>query len=178
MRELKIEEARLLLSKFVKFQGDSIRVFIKNFFFDSSVFRLQKNRIFFCSFILAVRALNFFKKKIGSIGTCIGRFTHSKKFQFLVPSLSLVIKNEKYLFAVTNSNGEKNFINGKHLKKDDVLRISKNLFRYDGIVVIGKNKFPIGFGEILKSTKIISTTKKKHLIITNHADIGKYTRLV
>jgi 60S ribosome subunit biogenesis protein NIP7 len=178
MRELKIEEARFLISKFIKFKGNKIFEFIKSIYFNFSLFRLQKNRIFFCASLLYYRAINFYKKNLGSIGSCIGRFTHSRKFYFLIPALNLLIKNQKFFSIFTNSMGEKQFIFGNNLKKEKILKLSKNIFESDGVILIGMNSLPIGFGESLKSTILLPKVKNCSLLVINHSDIGRYIRIL
>jgi len=107
---------------------------------------------------------------------CIGRFTRSKKFRFVIPFMNLLLKNKKILSAIISSTGEKAFIHGKHLEKICMLKISKNLIKNDCILLLNKNNIPLGFGEFLKSASTISKCDKKDTIIINLGDTGLYIR--
>jgi 60S ribosome subunit biogenesis protein NIP7 len=87
-----------------------------------------------------------------------------------------VIKNERFFSAFTNYIGEKGFIFGSNLKKETILKISKNAIENDGIILIGVNNLPIGFGELIQSSICISRIKNRSLLIINQGDIGRYIR--
>lgn len=178
MRELKIEEARFLLTRLVKYKGKKLINFLKVNFISFLVFKVQKNRIFFSSLFLYSRIFNFAKKRIGSFGICIGRFSHSRKLKFLIPFLNLLLKNKGVFSAVLNGEGEKSFLFGKHVEKKNVSKISKNIFKNDGIVLFSKNKIPIGFGETLKSIVFIAKFDSKMILFINQGDTGLYVRSI
>mmetsp|Transcript_27925 Transcript_27925/g.68116 ORF Transcript_27925/g.68116 Transcript_27925/m.68116 type:complete len:179 (-) Transcript_27925:2373-2909(-) len=176
MRELKFEEGRLFLSKLIKFQGQKILNFLKANLGFFKVFRLQKKRIFFCSFSLYVRATNFSKKKTGSLGICIGRFTKIKKFKFLISFVNLLLKNKNLLSVIINEHGEKVFLQGEHLSKENLIKISKKFSKNNCFLILNKKNIPLGFGESIKNSLFIEKTKKKDILIINQGDTGLYIR--
>jgi 60S ribosome subunit biogenesis protein NIP7 len=178
MRVLKLDEARIILSKIIKFQGNFFKNFIKKQIEEFQLFRILKNRVFIASIILASRANSFGKKKIGSIGTCIGRFDKSEKFYFLIPALNFLTRSPKFNSIFINEAGEKCFTYGKHLKKNCLLKLTKDLNYNDGVIVLGKNEIPLGFGEIIKNSSEISRISDKETLIINQGDIGKYIRII
>nr|UXY87318.1 ribosome biogenesis protein [Cryptomonas sp.] len=177
MRALKIDEARIVLVKIIKFQGGFLTFFLKKYMKDAYVFRLQKKRIFFSTIIIISRAVTFSKKKIGSFGTCIGRFDKSNKFYFLISALNFFLKWTKFNSAFINDIGEKAFVFGKHLKKENLQQITRNIFSNEGVVIIAKNGCPLGFGEILKNSSELARISDKETVIINQADIGRYIRI-
>jgi len=178
MRELKTEEARILLSKLVKFKGKKLVNFLKINFFSFLVFKIQKKRIFFSSLSLYSRIFNFSKKRIGSFGICVGRFSHSKKLKFLIPLLNMLLKYKGLFSAFLKTEGEKSFLFGKHVEKKNVSKLSKNVFKNDGIVLFNKNKIAIGFGEALKSIVFIPKLDLRRILFVNQGDTGLYVRSV
>jgi 60S ribosome subunit biogenesis protein NIP7 len=176
MRVLKIDEARLIFTKIVKFQGIFFINFIKKRISELYLFRILKNRIFYASIILISRANSFSKKNIGSLGICIGRFDKSGKFYFLIPALNFLIKCPKFNSIIINEIGEKNFIYGRHLRKNFLSKIIKYLNRNDGVIIMGKDNFPLGLGEILKDSSDFLRISDKEIVIINQGDIGKYIR--
>lgn len=177
MRILKLDEARIVLAKIIKFQGIFFKYFIKKHIQTSYVFRVLKKKIFFASIILISRSNSFTNKKIGSIGTCIGSFDRSNKFYFLIPALNFLTKFSKFNSIFINEVGEKFFTYGKHLKKIYLLKITKNLTHNDSVIVLGKNKIPLGLGEVIKDFLELSKISDKEIVIINQGDIGKYIRV-
>nr|UXY87810.1 ribosome biogenesis protein [Cryptomonas curvata] len=177
MRILKLDEARTILIKIIKFQGIFFKHFIKKHIQNFQVFRILKKRVFFASIIVISRANSFASKKIGSIGTCIGIFNKSSKFYFLISALNFLTKFSKFNSIFINETGEKIFTYGKHLKKIYIIKITKELTHNDGVIVLGKKKIPIGLGEIIKDFLELSKISDKETVIINQADVGKYIRI-
>lgn len=142
------------------------------------VFRLKKNRVFFCSLVASARALNFASKSIGSVGVCIGRLTRSSRLQFLVPAVGLLTRERGFGAVLANLGGEKEFIFGKPLGRGGILKISRALLKNDGVVVFGKNNLPVGFGEILRSHTMLHKAGAVGAVVVNHGDVGQYVRAV
>lgn len=178
MRELKIEEARIILGKIIKFQGQALTTFLKTNYFSFLVFKLQKKRLFFSSFSLFSRALNFSKKRVGSLGFCIGRFTRSKKFRFLIPFLNLLQKNKILLVGILHEKGEKLVLYGNHVNIKNIAKLSKNILKNDGLLFMNRNRIPLGFGEILKSGFLLAKCDQKIQVLVNQGDTGLYIRTI
>ena len=178
MRILKLDEARTILTKIIKFQGIFFKHFIKKHIQNFNVFRILKKKVFFASIIVVSRANSFENKKIGSIGTCIGSFDKSNRFYFLIPALSFLTKFSKFNSTFINDEGIKLFTYGNHLKKIYLSKITKKLTQNDGVIVFGKNKIPLGLGEVIKDFLEPSKISGNETVIINIADIGKYIRVL
>ena len=140
MRILKLDEARIVLCKMIKFQGIFFNNCIKKFIRIGQLFRFLKSRVFFASVVIVSRANSFTKKKIGSVGTCIGRFDKCDRFYFLIPALDFLTKSSKFNSIFINLAGEKIFTYGKHLKKNCLIKMTKNLTYSDGVIILNKNE--------------------------------------
>ena len=80
MRPLTEEETKAVFEKLYKFIGKSIKSLIDRPD-EPYCFRLQKNRVFYVRESLMKRATNISRDKLVSLGTCIGKLTHSGKFR-------------------------------------------------------------------------------------------------
>lgn len=176
MRILKKGEARCLMAKTIKFQGENIINFMEKKFFSSELIRLQKSKIFLLPCFLETRATSFSRKNLASAGICVGCFSRSGKIRFLIPALGTMILENNENSGILNSNGENKFIFGHHPKKEDISEISKFLRKNDGVVIIGPTKLTLGFGEILKDASFLNLNLEKKTILVNHGDIGRYIR--
>jgi ribosome biogenesis protein Nip4 len=58
-----------------------------------------------------------------------------------------------------------------------LLKITKNLTHNDSVIVLGKNKIPLGLGEVIKDFLELSKISDKEIVIINQGDIGKYIRV-
>lgn len=82
------------------------------------------------------------KKKVKSFGTCIGRFTHSRKFQLKITSLDLLApyaKNKVWL----KKGSEQHFIYGKNILKASVQKLSENVDSNEGVIIYSNDELPI-----------------------------------
>ena len=125
---------------------------------------------------LAVRATNFSKKNLGSIGICIGRFTKIKKFKILIPFINLLLKYKNLLSVVLKENGEKIFLEGKHIGKENIKKISKKFSKNDCLLILNQRNIPLGLGECRKNSFFLKNSKKKDILILNQGDTGLYIR--
>jgi 60S ribosome subunit biogenesis protein NIP7 len=80
MRPLTEEETKAVFEKLYKFIGKSIKSLIDRPE-EPYCFRLQKNRVFYVRESLMKKATNISRDKLVSLGTCIGKLTHSGKFR-------------------------------------------------------------------------------------------------
>ena len=178
MRALTANEARIFIAKMIKFQGNFFLIFLKKKITKNYFFKLQNNRVFFSSFSVFSKALLFSKKKIASVGSCIGRFNNSLKFYLMISALNFFSKMSRKYSILIDKLGQRIFLYGNHLKKKNLLEMNRNLYSNDRVIVFGKNSsLPLGFGEIRKNSFEILIQQEKNIIMINQADIGQYIRI-
>lgn len=95
MRPLTEDETRAVFEKLHKFIGKNIKSLIDRT--DSlHCLRLQRNKVFYVREDLMKRATNIAKDNLISLGTCIGKFTHSGKFRLTIGALGILGQYAKY----------------------------------------------------------------------------------
>lgn len=177
MRVLLKEELRLILIKLVKYQGEEFLDFFKNNLLFKYSFRLQRGRIFYSSIINISKAGNFLKKKIATLGTCIGRLTKSGKFFILIPFQIFTENLDKRKFVSLTNKGEAAFTYGSNVTRYMIHEVSNSLKKGDGVVLKGLHGVVLGLGELMKSEAFMKVSNEREVVIINHADIGSYIRL-
>jgi ribosome biogenesis protein Nip4 len=60
-------------------------------------FRLQKDRVYYCSELLMKAAVNITKDNLVSMGTCFGKFTKTKKFRLHITCLDYIAQYAKVI---------------------------------------------------------------------------------
>ena len=95
MRPLTDEETRIVFEKLAKYLGGKLKFMIER---EDKVFvfRLHRTRVFYCDEELIKYAEHFEKKKLISIGTCIGKFTKTSKFRINITAIDYLSKFAKY----------------------------------------------------------------------------------
>jgi len=170
MRPLTDEETKIVFEKLSKYIGGKLKFLIerddKNY-----VFRLHRNRVFYCDENLLKYAGHFEKKKLISFGICIGKFTKTSKFRIHISALGILSKFAKYKVWV-KPGGEQSFLYGNHILKTHIARITEDASQYSGIVVYNINDLPLGFGTTGKSTLQIKEGDPTSTIVFNQADVG------
>ena len=95
MRPLTEEETTIVFEKLIKYMGGNAKRL-----FDRSdgtyCLRLQRKRVFYVSEALVRRASNVGREQLFSLGTCVGKLTHSNKFHLTIHFLDLLAKYAKY----------------------------------------------------------------------------------
>jgi 60S ribosome subunit biogenesis protein NIP7 len=142
----------------------------------SYVFRLHRMRVFYCDEELIKYAGHFEKKKLVSVGTCIGKFTKSGKFRLAFTAIEYLSKFAKYKVWL-KPGGEQSYLYGNHVLKTHIARITEDTPGNSGIIVFNVNDVPLGFGTTAKSTLQIKDGDPTSTIVFNQADIGEYLRI-
>jgi 60S ribosome subunit biogenesis protein NIP7 len=175
MRPLSDEETRLVFEKLAKYIGGKLKLMIER---DDRtyVFRLHRTRVYYCDEELIKYAGHFEKKKLISVGTCIGKFTKTGKFRLNITALEYLAKFAKYKVWLKPS-GEQSFLYGNHILKTHIARITEDIPNNSGIVIYNINDLPLGFGTTGKSTLQVKDADPTTTIIYNQADIGEYLRI-
>jgi hypothetical protein len=177
MRSLTFEEAKFLFLKIVKYKKGNLYLFIKEKTKNLEVFRIQKFRVYE-TLIGITRYTNHFQEhQIASSGTCIARYTHTKRLWLTVPFLKLTTE-----FPPSNSlgctrHGESQFLRGFHLPQANLGWTKGKLLRGEGVFIVGTTGINLGFGEIISSIQFFNNLNYRKTIIANQGDIGSYTRI-
>merc|ERR1711934_283943 len=95
MRPLTEKEAKAVFEKLFKFVGKDVEAFLRKKEKESYCFRLQRNRIFYIREGIMRKSTNISRDKLISLGTQIGKFTHSGKFRLTITSLDLIAEHAK-----------------------------------------------------------------------------------
>jgi len=175
MRPLTDDELVLVLEKMKKYMGAKIKYLI-----DTEdkiyVFRLHKNRVYYCDEELLKVASHFERKKIISVGTCVGKFTKSGKFRILITGLDYFSKYAKNKIWL-KPNGEQSFLYGNHILKSQVARVTENTEQYSGLIVCNLNDVPLGIATSSKSSIQIKDLDPTAIVGFNQGDVGEYLRV-
>lgn len=175
MRPLTDEEAILVFEKLKKYIGAKLKYLIETE--DKTyVFRLHKNRVYYCDEELLKVASHFERKKLIAVGTCIGKFTKSNKFRLLITSLDYLAKYAKNKIWL-KPNGEQSFLYGNHVLKSHVARITENTEQYAGMIVCNLNDVALGFSTSSKSSIQIKDLDPTAIVGFNQGDLGEYLRV-
>ncbi|XP_050900821.1 uncharacterized protein LOC127107571 [Lathyrus oleraceus] len=106
MRPLDETETSVVFEKLFKFVGNNLKNLVENPSHEGPdstpgryCFRLNKNKIYYCSESLVKRATNIARPNLVSLGTCIGKYTHGGNFHLTVQALNLLAANAKHKFC-------------------------------------------------------------------------------
>ena len=149
MRPLTDEETKLVLEKLVKYIGKKATYMVSNEE-TNYVFRLHRQRVYYCSEELLKFAGTFEKKKLISFGTCLGKFTKTGKFRLNITALDYLAKYAQYKIWI-KPNGEQMFLYGHHIVKSHIDRITEDTPSNAGVVIFNIKDVPIGFGTTAKA---------------------------
>lgn len=149
MRQLTDAETKTLFEKLANYTGDSL----KNLLTDSttapgsktpdrSVFRVQKDRVYYVRESLANLATSVARDSLLSLGTCMGKFTKTGKFRLHITALDIIAPHARYKVWV-KANGEMPFLYGGHVVKAHVGRWSEDCPEHQGVVVLSMNDMPL-----------------------------------
>ncbi|KAK2159468.1 hypothetical protein LSH36_152g01036 [Paralvinella palmiformis] len=99
MRPLTDEETVAVFEKLSKYIGENIRLLIDR---PDGIycFRLNNERVYYCSEELMKRAANISRDNLVNLGTCFGKFTKTRKFRLHITALDFLAPYAKG-FGVT-----------------------------------------------------------------------------
>uniref|UniRef100_A0A915ALU0 60S ribosome subunit biogenesis protein NIP7 homolog n=2 Tax=Parascaris TaxID=6254 RepID=A0A915ALU0_PARUN len=174
MRPLTDEETELVFKKLAKYIGDNVRILIDRE--DSQYcFRLHKDRVYYCSEALMRKAACIAREQLLSFGTCLGKFTKSKKFHVHITALDYLAPYAKCRVWV-KSNAEQQFLYGNNILKSGVGRMSEGCEARQGVVVYSMSDMPLGFGITAKSTADCRRAEPTAIVVLHQCDLGEYLR--
>merc|ERR1712179_503477 len=86
---------KAVIEKLMKYIGGNVRKLIERT--DSQYsFRVHKERVFYAREDILTAAITLPRKKIISVGTCVGKFTKTGKFKLLVTALPVIADYAQY----------------------------------------------------------------------------------
>lgn len=175
MRPLTDEETKLVFEKLTKYVGAKLKMMLER---DDKtyVFRLHRTRVYYCDEELIKYAGHFEKKKLVSVGTCIGKFTKTNKFRLTITGLDYLSKFAKNKVWLKPS-GEQSFLYGNNVAKSQIARITEDTVMNSGVIICNINDLPLGFGVTAKSTLQIKDSDPTSVMVFHQADIGEYLRV-
>lgn len=174
MRPLTEDETQQVFEKLHKYVGKDIKTLIDRS--DASyVIRLQKTRVFYVREDMMRRATNVSREKLISLGSCIGKFTHSNKFRLGIGALDVLSEYAKFKVWV-RPTAEMQFLYGNHVLKSGLGRITEGTPAYTGVVVYSMTDVPLGFGTSAKSTNDARKMDPGGIVVFHQSDVGEYLR--
>mmetsp|Transcript_1207 Transcript_1207/g.1883 ORF Transcript_1207/g.1883 Transcript_1207/m.1883 type:complete len:182 (+) Transcript_1207:60-605(+) len=174
MRSLTDEETTLVFEKLVRFIGKDVEKLI-NRPDGTYCFRYHQNKVFYLSESIMKQISNIGKENLLSMGTCVGRFTHSKKFRVGITFLDYLTQNAKYKVWIKPS-AEMGFLYGNSVAKSGLARITEGTPQYAGVVVYNMSEIPLGFGVAAQATQYCKDLEATAAVVLHQADIGAYVR--
>jgi 60S ribosome subunit biogenesis protein NIP7 len=107
------------------------------------------------------------------MGTCIGKFTKSKRFRLKVTALPVLAEHAKYKVWV-KPQAEMHFLYGNHVTKAGVARMTEAIPRYAGVLVMSMGDVPLGFGRAAQTTEMCRDLAPTSIAVLHQADVGEY----
>lgn len=174
MRPLTEEETKVLFEKLAQYIGRNIGNLIKRSD-EPYCFRVQKDRVYYVSEAVAKFATCVQRKKLMSLGTCIGKFTKTGKFRVHITALETLAPNAKFKVWI-KQNGEMPFLYGNNILKAHIGKISEDVPEHTGVVVYDMHDRPLGFGVTAKSSIEIRSAPPNAIVTYRQGDVGEYLR--
>ncbi|CAD6184183.1 unnamed protein product [Caenorhabditis auriculariae] len=174
MRPLTDEETEKVFTKLASFIGDNVSMLIDRSDADYC-FRNHKERVYYASENLMRQAACIAREPLLSFGTCIGKFTKTKKFHLHITALDYLAPYAKYRVWL-KPNAEQQFLYGNNVLKSGVARMTEGTPTHSGIVVLSMSDVPIGFGVAAKGTMDSKRADPTAIIVLHQCDLGEYLR--
>ncbi|VDN56652.1 unnamed protein product [Dracunculus medinensis] len=174
MRPLTDEETEIVFKKLAKYIGENVRLLIERG--DSNYcFRLHKDRVYYCSESLMKKAACVAREQLLSFGTCLGKFTKTKKFHIHITALDYIAPYAKCKVWL-KPNAEQQFLYGNNVVKSGIGRMTDGALSHQGVVVYNMNDLPLGFGVTAKGTAECRKADPTAIVVLHQCDLGEYLR--
>uniref|UniRef100_A0A915PM20 60S ribosome subunit biogenesis protein NIP7 homolog n=1 Tax=Setaria digitata TaxID=48799 RepID=A0A915PM20_9BILA len=162
MRPLSEEETETVFRKLGHYIGDHVKSLIER---GDGVycFRLHKDRVYYCTEILMRKAACISREPLLNFGTCLGKFTKTRKFRMHITALDYIAPYAKFLY-------------GNNILKSGMSRMTDGAGSHQGVVVYNMNDLPLGFGITAKSTAECRRADLTSIVVLHQADLGEYIR--
>jgi len=174
MRPLTEEETRALFEKLAKYIGENIKGLVDRPD-GPHCFRLHQERVYYVSEDIMRKAGNVSRDNLICLGSCLGKFTKSKKFRLHITALDYLAPYAQAKMWLKPS-AEQQFLYGHNVTKAGLGRISDNTQKYRGVVLYSMSDIPLGFGTAAKSTSECRHADPGTIVAFHQADIGEYIR--
>lgn len=174
MRQLTEEETKVVFEKLAGYIGRNISFLVDNQE-QPSVFRLQKDRVYYVSEHISKFATSVARQNLMSLGICLGKFTKTGKFRLHITSLSILAQHAKYKVWI-KQNGEMPFLYGNNILKAHIGKMSDDIPEHAGVIVFSMHDIPLGFGVSSKSTSEARNLQPTGIVVFRQADNGEYLR--
>uniref|UniRef100_A0A2P2I1J4 60S ribosome subunit biogenesis protein NIP7 homolog n=1 Tax=Hirondellea gigas TaxID=1518452 RepID=A0A2P2I1J4_9CRUS len=174
MRTLSENETKVLFAKIMKYIGENVKLLIKRPDGDYC-FRIHNNRVFYVSERHMKLASTIPKDLLVSMGTIMGKFTKSGKFNLHITALEYLAPYAQYKVWVKESS-EQSFLYANHVMKSDLAKITEGTPKYAGVVVCNLKGVPLGFGVAAKSPLECRHADPLTIVTFHQADLGEYIR--
>uniref|UniRef100_A0A1S4MXP6 60S ribosome subunit biogenesis protein NIP7 homolog n=1 Tax=Pediculus humanus subsp. corporis TaxID=121224 RepID=A0A1S4MXP6_PEDHC len=174
MKHLTEERLKLVFEKLSKYIGGNVKLLIDRPD-ETYCFREFKNRVYYMSEKILGLSSNINPDNLKSVGTCIGKFTKSGKFQMHITALNILAPYAQYKIWL-KPTAEQQFLYGNHVLKSGLGRITENTAKYQGVVVYSMTDVPLGFGVAAKSTAECKLADPITIVCFRQADVGEYIR--
>ncbi|KAL0206948.1 hypothetical protein P9112_012659 [Eukaryota sp. TZLM1-RC] len=174
MRPLSEDETRTMFEKLAKYIGENLKHLIERS--DGMYcFRLHENRVYYFNESLLKASASINRKQLLSIGTCIGKFTHSGRFNLVITCLEYIAPHALHKVWVKPSS-ELSYLYGNNVLKSGLGRITENTPKYAGVVIFSMSDIPLGFGVAARSTIECRRADPETIVVFHQADVGEYLR--
>ena len=189
MRPLTEEETKIFFEKLAKYIGKNILYLI-----DSSAgtaendneeqtdpqqhgycFRLQKDKVYYVREDVMKKATNISRDQLCSLGTCMGKFTKSRKFRLQITALDVLAQYAKHKCWL-RSTAEMPFLYGNNVVKAHLARISDDVPEHGGVVIFNSGDVALGFGVMARAGADLKSIEPTAVAIFHQADCGEYLR--
>lgn len=164
----------MVFEKLYKFIGKSLKNLIDRPD-EPYCFRLHNNRVYYVREQMMKKATNIGRDHLVSLGTCMGKLTHSGKFRLTIGALDLLAQYAKHKVWVKPA-AEMQFLYGNNVLKSGLGRITENTPAYTGVVVFSMSDIPLGFGTTAKSTNECRSMDPTGVVVFHQGDVGEYLR--
>ena len=177
MRPLTDDETNLVFAKLEKFVG---KEGVKNIIDrkdEPYVLRLNKQRVFYISESQLKQITSFSRDTLLSAGMCVGKFTHSGKFQITIHFLEVLAQFARHKVWLKPS-AEMAFLYGSQVTKVGIAKITESIPQYAGVVVFNSasTALPLGFGVAAQSTDVLPSLEPTAVVVLNYGDVGQWLR--
>ena len=181
MRALTDTETQTLFQKLANYTGRSLTHLIappdSSAEDDRHVFRLHESRVYYVRLSLANIATSIARDSLLSLGTCLGKFTKTGKFRLHITALDFIAPHARFKIWV-KPNGEMPFLYGGNIVKQNVGRWSEDCPEHSGVIVLGMDDTPLGFGVTARSTAEARKLDPTAIVVFRQGDVGEYLREV
>lgn len=136
---------------------------------------MNRERVFIVAENVLKAASNIPRKHLISLGTCLGKWTKTKKFHLQISALEYLAQFAEHKVWL-KPQGEGSFLYGNPVPKRHVAKVTENAPAKIGVVIFSPTEMPLGFGVLNKSTVDLRDADTETIAVFNQSDAGLYLR--